>query len=75
MHRQIKNNPSTVYSFWVVVGYLQVLNGTPSFNGDFRCEVAIPNKKISLVYHKEILQRMLDKNYDAEMLNEDIQKV
>lgn len=26
--------------------------------GDFLCEVALPNREISLVYNKEILQRM-----------------
>ena len=31
---------------------------TPSFNGDFICEVSLPNREISLVYNKEILQRL-----------------
>lgn len=58
IYPQIKNNPSTIYSFLLVAGYLKVLKTTPSFNGDFMCEVALPNKEISLVYHKEILQRL-----------------
>ena len=58
IYPQIKNNPSTIYSFLVVAGYLKVLKATPSFNGDFMCEVALPNKEISLVYHKEILQQL-----------------
>lgn len=37
---------------------LKVLKTTPSFNGDFMCEVALPNREISLVYNKEILQRL-----------------
>lgn len=37
---------------------LKVLKTTPSFNGDFMCEVAPPNREISLVYNKEILQRL-----------------
>ena len=37
---------------------LKVLKTTLSFNGDFMCEVALPNREISLVYNKEILQRL-----------------
>ena len=58
IYPQIKNNPSTIYSFLLVAGYLKVLNTTPSFNGDFMCEVALPNKEISFVYNKEILQKL-----------------
>lgn len=29
-----------------------------AFNGDYMCEVGLPNKEISLVYHKEILQQL-----------------
>ncbi len=58
IYPQIKNNPSTIYSFLLVAGYLKVLKSTFSFNGDFMCEVALPNKEISLVYHKEILQQL-----------------
>ena len=60
IYPQIKNNPSTIYSFLLVAGYLKVLKTTPSFNGDFMCEVALPNREISLVYHKEILQQLND---------------
>lgn len=58
IYPQIKKNPSTIYSFLLVAGYLKVLKTTPAFNGDFMCEVALPNKEISLVYHKEILQKL-----------------
>lgn len=58
IYPQIKNDPSTIYSFLLVAGYLKVLKTTPSFNGDFMCEVALPNREISLVYHKEILQQL-----------------
>ena len=58
IYPQIKNNPSTIYSFLLVAGYLKVLKMTPSFNGDFMCEVALPNREIALVYHKEILQQL-----------------
>lgn len=58
IYPQIKNNPSTIYSFLLVAGYLKVLKTTPAFNGDFMCEVALPNRELSLVYHKEILQQL-----------------
>lgn len=58
IYPQIKNNPSTIYSFLLVAGYLKVLKTTPAFNGDYMCEVALPNREISLVYHKEILQQL-----------------
>ncbi len=58
IYPQIKNNPSTIYSFLLVAGYLKVLKTIPSFNGDFMCSVAIPNKEIAFVYHKEILQQL-----------------
>lgn len=58
IYPQIKNNPSTIYSFLLMAGYLKVLKKMPSFNGDYMCEVALPNKEISLVYNKEILQQL-----------------
>lgn len=58
IYPQIKNNPSTIYSFLLVTGYLKVLKTTPAFNGDFMCEVSLPNREISMVYHKEILQKL-----------------
>lgn len=58
IYPQIKNNPSTIYSFLLVAGYLKALKTTPSFNGDFMCEVSLPNREISMVYHKEILQKL-----------------
>ena len=58
IYPQIKNSPSTIYSFLLMTGYLKVLKTSPSFNGDFMCEVALPNREISLVYNKEILQRL-----------------
>ena len=58
IYPQIKSNPSSIYSFLLVTGYLKALKTTPSFSGDFMCEVSLPNREISLVYNKEILQRL-----------------
>ncbi len=58
IYPQIKNNPSSVYSFLLVAGYLKTIKVEPSFNGDFMCEIALPNKEIAYVYNKEILQKL-----------------
>ncbi len=58
IYPQIKNNPSTIYSFLLMAGYLKVIKKMPVFNGDLMCELALPNKEIAYVYNKEILQRL-----------------
>lgn len=58
IYPQIKSNPSSIYSFLLVAGYLKVVKSDPSFNGDFICEAALPNKEIAFVYNKEILQKL-----------------
>ena len=58
IYPQIKSNPSSVYSFLLVAGYLKVVKSGTSSNGDFMCQVALPNKEIAYVYNKEILQKL-----------------
>ena len=58
IYPQIKNNPSSVYSFLLVAGYLKVVRSDSAFGGDFMCEVALPNKEITFVYNKEILGKL-----------------
>ncbi len=58
IYPQIKNNPSSIYSFLLVAGYLKAIRSELSFTGDFMCEVALPNKEVSLVYNKEVLQKL-----------------
>ncbi len=58
IYPQIKDNPSSIYSFLLMAGYLKVVKSSVSISGDFMCEVALPNKEISLVYRKEILQKL-----------------
>lgn len=60
IYPQIKMNPSSVYSFLLVAGYLKVVKAELSFGGDYMCELAIPNKEISFVYNKEIMQKLTD---------------
>ena len=58
IYPEIKNNPSSIYSFLLVAGYLKAAKSSVSISGDFICEVALPNREISLVYRKEILQKL-----------------
>lgn len=58
IYPQLQNNPSSVYSFLLVTGYLKAVTKEQPFGGDYMCEVALPNKEISYVYSKEILSRL-----------------
>lgn len=60
IYPQIRNNPSSVYSFLLVAGYLKVVRVESAFRGDYMCEVALPNQEIAFVYNKEILQNLTD---------------
>ena len=57
IYPEIQNNPYSIYSFLLVAGYLKVSAVYPQNDGNFMCDVAIPNKEISFVYEKEILNR------------------
>lgn len=59
IYPQIRNNPSSVYSFLLVAGYLKVVRVDPVFSGDYMCEVELPNREIAFVYNKEILQKLV----------------
>lgn len=58
IYPQIKNNPSSVYSFLLVAGYLKAVKSDSESGSDYMCEVALPNKEISFVYSKEILSKL-----------------
>lgn len=58
IYPQIRKEPSSIYSFLLVAGYLKTLEIDPQFSGDYMCRVALPNKEISFVYTKEILSRL-----------------
>ena len=58
IYPELTRNPSSIFSFLIVTGYLKAIKTEPSFLGDMLCEVAIPNKEISFVYQKEILQKL-----------------
>lgn len=58
IYPEIKKNPSSVYSFLLVAGYLKVWETGKTDHGDLICKVSLPNKEIALVYRKEIINRM-----------------
>ncbi len=57
IYPQLQNNPSSIYSFLLVTGYLKAITNDQPFGDDYMCEVALPNKEISYVYSKEILSK------------------
>lgn len=57
IYPEVQNNPYSIYSFLLVAGYLKVANIYPQSDGNFMCDVAIPNKEITFVYKKEVLNR------------------
>ena len=58
IYPQIKSNPTSVFSFLLMTGYLKALDSNlPPEMGELYA-VTIPNKEIASVYKKEILDKM-----------------
>ena len=57
IYPEVQKNPYSIYSFLLVAGYLKIAAVYPQNDGNFMCDVAIPNKEIVFVYEKEILNR------------------
>ena len=57
IYPEIRNNPYSIYSFLLVAGYLRVAAVYPQHDGNFMCDVGIPNKEIAYVYEKEVLNK------------------
>ena len=57
IYPEVQNNPYSIYSFLLVAGYLKVVSVYPQHDGNFMCDVGIPNKEISYVYEKEVLNK------------------
>ena len=58
IYPEVKSNPSSIYSFLLVTGYLRCTEIMPQADGGYMCRVAIPNKEISFVYAREIISRL-----------------
>lgn len=57
IYPEIQNAPHSIYSFLLIAGYLRVSTIYPQHDGNFMCDVAIPNKEIAFVYEKEVLNK------------------
>ena len=57
IYPEIQDNPYSVYSFLLVTGYLRVTKVYPQHDGNFLCDMSIPNKEIAVVYEKEVLKK------------------
>ena len=79
IYPEVQNNPYSIYSFLLVAGYLKVANIYPQSDGNFMCDVAIPNKEITFVYEKEVLNRTnqnsLAISISQAILSKDTQKL
>lgn len=62
IYPEVQNNPYNIYSFLLVAGYLKVAAIYPQNDGNYMCDVAIPNKEILYVYEKEVLNRTNQNN-------------
>ena len=62
LYPEVQNNPYSIYSFLLVAGYLKVAAIYPQNDGNYMCDVAIPNKEILYVYEKEVLNRTNQNN-------------
>lgn len=62
IYPEVQNNPYSIYSFLLVAGYLKVSAIYPQNDGNYMCDVAIPNKEILYVYEKEVLNRTNQNN-------------
>lgn len=60
IYPQIKKNPSSIYSFLLMTGYLKVVGDRQPFGTEYMCELALPNKEIASVYSREILSQLED---------------
>ena len=58
VYPQIKQNPSSVYSFFLMSGYLKIAGKNQPLGAGYMCEVGIPNREIMFVYQKEILDQL-----------------
>lgn len=62
IYPEVQSNPNSIYSFLLVAGYLKVAEIYPQNDGNYMCDVAIPNKEILYAYEKEVLNRTNQNN-------------
>ena len=57
IYPEIGDNPYSIYSFLLVAGYLKVSKAYPRNDGNYMCDLAIPNKEITFVFEREVLSK------------------
>ncbi len=79
IYPEVEQDPYNIYSFLLVAGYLKPITIYPEHDGNFMCDVAIPNKEIAFVYEKEILNRTGQNNtaiaITQAIFSQDVQKL
>lgn len=55
IYSEVRKNPYSIYSFLLVAGYLKIVATYHQNDGNFMYDVAIPNKEITFVYEKEVM--------------------
>ena len=58
IYPEISRDPSSIYSFLLMAGYLKTVEMTPQADGNYMSEVSVPNKEIAFVYSKEIIAKL-----------------
>ena len=49
------DDPSALYSYMIANGYFKAVKSEIQFDGDYMCEITIPNREISFMFGKKIL--------------------
>ena len=58
IYPEITHNPSGLFSFLLMAGYLKNNGILPQSDGNYICRLKIPNREISIVFEKEIISRL-----------------
>ena len=58
VYPEIQNNPSSVYSFLLMAGYLTIDKMEGLYDGNSYGTVHIPNKEVKTAYEKEIISKL-----------------
>ncbi len=57
IYPEVQKNPYSIYSFLLIAGYLKISKAYPQGTASNMYDVSIPNKEISFVYEKEVLNK------------------
>lgn len=79
IYPEINHNLSVIYSFLLVSGYLKIDKKYAQIDGNFMCDIKIPNKEIFLVYKNDIIKKSGNENtaidFQTAIFQKDINKL